>query len=158
MLKNSNTHTHLLRVRSPTCLGQNLDPLCYAGLNHQDNNYDGNEHNTVDDEEGSETSESWKMFGLYHRGRALGRGDTSGFVKEKSALRGCCLLKSVPPPRQQKWNALSVQDIGSHSSRADSWFEYRAEVRILASFSSRTDFRTGRQAQNALPCNKYEKT
>ena len=34
--------------------------------------------------------------------------------------------------------------------------ELRSE--FLCPFSSQTDFRTGKQAQNALPCNKYENT
>lgn len=50
-------HTqNLLRVKSPTCLGQNLDSSCYSGFNKQDNNYDGDEHKIIHDEELPEKS------------------------------------------------------------------------------------------------------
>ena len=81
----THTHTYLLRVRSSTCLGQNLDSLGYAGFNCQDNNYDGDVQNTVDDEELSEKSESWKMFGLCHRGRDLGREGIYGWICERKS-------------------------------------------------------------------------
>lgn len=59
--KNINTYTeNLLRVRSPTCLGQNLDSLCSLGLNNPDNNYDGDEHNIGDDEEPSQSRKELK--------------------------------------------------------------------------------------------------
>lgn len=83
--KHPHTHTHLLRVRASACLEQNLDSLCYAGFNCQDNNYDSDVHNTVDDEELSEKSQSGKMFGLCHRGRALGCEGTYGWICERKS-------------------------------------------------------------------------
>lgn len=50
----------LLRLRSPTRLGQNLESLCYSGFNNRDNNYDGDEHNVADDEELPEKSKELK--------------------------------------------------------------------------------------------------
>lgn len=84
----------------------------------------------------------------------------------RQALDGgtqACLLKKTQPPTSalppSPWNeAGSGQDTDSRLSSADSWLGYTAEVRMLRSFSSQTDFRTGKQSQNALPCNKYENT
>lgn len=106
--ENIHTHTHLLRVRASACLEQDPGLSSYAGFNCQDNNYDSDVHNTVDDEELPEKSQSGKMFGLCHRGRALGcEGTRVDLRKKKPALYG----RQAPPtscssPRLAEMNAL----------------------------------------------------